>query len=72
MYDFTPEATYPLGKTPLHVRINRYIEEFQPENLRVPLHPKDWDELMDSDRHFTQTLKHIPEGTRLVPMGSPR
>lgn len=56
--------TYPFGKTPLKVRVARYIKNYQPARF-IPIHPTEYNKLADSAR-FTGKW---PGGYLLVPLG---
>lgn len=65
------ELVYPLGKVPLHVRIERWLDT--PEGTegwpRVPIHPKEFYKLADSEKAWEAIHAHFP-GIQLVPLGA--
>lgn len=62
---------YPLGKTPLSVRMDRYLDEFCDfygvEPKYIPIHPKEYRALLDSPKFsgVYRELQILPLGTRL-------
>ena len=59
---------YTLGKTPLAVRMDRYLDEYCPwlgiEPKYIPIHPKEFDKLLES-----ASFSGIYRGLQMLPLG---
>ena len=60
---------YPLGKTPLSVRIARYVEWFAPQSY-IPIHPTEYWKLMATNGGYKE-LQGLSAlyGIPVVPLG---
>jgi len=59
---------YPQGKTPLTVRMDRYLDEFCPwvgrEPKYIPIHPKEYMQLLESAK-----FSGVYRGLQILPLG---
>ena len=61
MFPFYSE--FAMGKTPLNVRLDRYIQHYAPTKY-IPIHPKEYAELMDQ-----KSFNPIYRGLQILPLG---
>ena len=61
--ELTMEQAYAMGKTPLNVRMDRYILWFSPTKY-IPIHPKEYAILADK-----ASFKDVYRGLKILPLG---